>query len=129
MSVIQNKKVLIERVLKYLNEYQEEKNSTFKDNGTLYNLNKVFDIVENTSSKRVNIHKLEWIIPNHIPKLDIKRAKSVDTSIPLIVVETKEGLLIVDGYHRLLKAREKGLTYLPVKYITREMLETTRVKN
>ena len=72
-----------------------------------------------------NIHPSQF----QLPKLDIKRAKSVDTSIPLIVVETKEGLLIVDGYHRLLKAREKGLTYLPVKYITREMLETTRVKN
>ena len=107
--------------------YQEEKGGTFEDDGTLYDINKIFKLVDDKDVKQYSTDHLDWIIPDKIPKTDRKRSNGVDTSVPIIVTKKDSKNLVVDGYHRLIAARDKGISSIPGKYISREELSTTKV--
>jgi hypothetical protein len=107
-------------------EYHEEEDGTFEDEGVLYNINKIFDITENKPVTEVAIADLTWIEPKSIPMADLKRASGVDITVPVIVMKKNGKLLVVDGYHRMLKAEKYGIKKLPAKFITKQELETTK---
>lgn len=109
--------------------YHEEEGGTFEDEGVFYDINKIFDITENLPVESYPVKKLKWIVPHKIKSYDAKRADKTDVTVPIIVTNSNGKLLVVDGYHRLLEAIKLGLTELPGKFISKNDLLKTKLKD
>jgi len=105
--------------------YQEESDSTFTHNGIEYNLNKLFKLTEFTDVKMVAVDKLKWILKyfDH----DKSREKKSDPSIPILITKSIDGLVTLDGMHRLKKDYDSGVKEIPTKYVTPEMLSKVKL--
>jgi hypothetical protein len=111
----------------YLREYQEEPGSTFTDSGKQYDLNPLFVDAEGIFTQAVPISKLEWILNGFIPTdEDKQRIAASDPNIPLLVTNKGGRLLVVDGLHRLLKAKQEGRSTILVKIIPAEVMRSVR---
>lgn len=82
-------------------EYHEEKNGTFESNGKIYDINKIFDSVENLPTVYFNISDLDWILKYDNPP--ISNRTDIDYNIPILVAYEENNFLVVDGVHRLKK--------------------------
>ncbi len=111
-------------------EYREEGGS-FEDEGNHHDINKIFEIVEDRKPIFVNVMKLSWILGDEIDldNDDVERLRKVDLDIPIIIVVRNKKLLIVDGYHRFLKALFSKIEKLPAKLISPSELDSTRLTN
>lgn len=109
----------------------QEFDSTFHSNGKNYDLNKVFAITENKKTIQTFLSTLESVLginADNLGFVDWQRVAETDLQYPLILSLEGSGFIIVDGYHRFLKAVITGKDLLlPTKYITPEELETTRI--
>lgn len=55
-------------------------------------------------------------------------AKGVDLTKPIIIVQFDEVIWIIDGWHRVWRARSEGLTHLPAVLLTEEASRRTVVQ-
>lgn len=110
--------------------YQEH-DSTFHSNGKNYDLNKVFAIAAEKQTIQIFLSTLESVLnidADNLGFVDWQRVADTDLQYPIILSLADSGFVIVDGYHRFLKAVITGKDLiLPTKYITPEELETTRI--
>lgn len=115
--------------IEYILEYTEEQGGTFQDGDDLYDINKIFDAVEDKEVRTLPVSKIDWIIPDRVSAFDRARArkKEIDLTVPIIVTKKSNKYLVVDGYHRLLKAEKLGVHSLPYKEISKRELEDCKV--
>ena len=112
-------------------EMYQEHDSVFHSNGKDYDLNKVFAITHDKRTIQIFLSTLESILnisTDNLGFIDWQRVSQTDLQYPLILSIADGGFVIVDGYHRFLKAVTTGQDLvLQTKYITPEELETTRI--
>lgn len=104
--------------------YREE--GTFGQNGVKYNLNCILTHVERQKPKPVSISKLDWLL-EEAPLEDTaehrERVERADISAPILVADYEGKLVVVDGMHRLTKAKKIGISFLPSRFISAKVLE------
>lgn len=114
--------------------YQEFE-SIFHSQGVKYDLNKVFSIAANTEAVEFDIIALKRLLTmnstvntQNLHQIGWQRVAAADLQYPIIISQCSEGLIIVDGMHRYIKAITSGQN-IEVKtiYITPEELDTTRI--
>jgi hypothetical protein len=101
--------------------YQEEIDSEFTHDGNRYNLNKVLELVSKKPVSNIGINKLDWILKH--TDVDEERAKKADVTTPILITDYKGKIAVVDGVHRLSKAKKEGVEELPTRYISSEELK------
>lgn len=112
-------------------EYHEENGSEVEHDGHEYHLNKLFDLTETIASIDTPVDQMEWCIsPDDLNEND--RIQAADITVPLMVTWWKDGneghrIVVLDGIHRLIKALEKDVEYLPVKFVSAENLQKARI--
>lgn len=82
----------------------------------LGNTYKVDDLLREAKSYPVvpeKVSDLEWVLAHDTPRQD--RVDAADTSQPILVTEHEGRKVVVDGLHRLAKAKATGLSHLPAK--------------
>lgn len=108
-----------------LESYQEQDESTATHNGVEYYLNPIFELTHGRAVSDVAINKLDWILKYDSPKP--YRVARADTAIPIIVVRDPSvghtGLVVLDGLHRLARAKQDGLKTIPVRLVTMKEIE------
>jgi hypothetical protein len=113
----------------------QEFDSIFYSQGVAYNLNKIFAITADIPTVEFEIGDLQRLLTMNstintqtLQKIDWQRVAQADLQYPIIISQCSEGLIIVDGMHRYIKAITNGQN-ITVKtiYITPEELETTRI--
>lgn len=113
-------------------DYQEEPTSSFYSNGKDYNLNKLFKIASKKKIYKIPVEKLKWILSTSA-EVDNDRVDQADLSAPILFTtifdkeSNQELYLVIDGFHRLTKAVNNNIEYIPGKFITSEELETALI--
>ena len=109
--------------------YREGKDSTVTHNKKKYSIDKLLEQIEKnkTVPTTFSVSELEWVLAYDTP--DPKRVESADTAVPGIVTYLNHRPVIIDGLHRLQKAKQENKKYLKAFIVTDEMLENAQVKN
>ena len=108
--------------------YQEEKGSTFSDEDKNYDINKIFKLTEHAPTTFEKISELDWII-DHKPLSheDKERVNNADLSVPILITMKGTRVLVVDGYHRLLKAITEYHKVILAKWVTPKIMSESRI--
>lgn len=96
--------------------YQEEPGGSFTHDGVEYDLNPLLRDTEDYPVKDIPVDDLKWIIDKE------EEFEYADTDVPILVTPWKDKIAVIDGYHRLLKAVDKGLETLPAKMVPTKIL-------
>ena len=96
--------------------YREGKDSTFTHNGKEYELDKVLEEAEDKPVKQRKVSDLEWVLEHGEPNPE--RVKKADPDVPVIVTRYGDKYVVVDGFHRLAKAKAEGRKSIPTKTVT-----------
>lgn len=105
--------------------YQEEKGSTFTHDGDDYDINKLFKLSEKLPVIKTKVSDLEWINKGFKPsKRDLRREKEADDNVPILITKWHNKLVVLDGFHRLLKAEDSNIKELPARIIDKKMLDS-----
>jgi len=106
--------------------YREEESSTFTHEGRKYSLNAVLSLVEDDPIQRMEIGRLIWVLD--FADADPIRVRRADVSAPILIAPSKSGLpTVVDGLHRLQKAKEIGLKSLPYFFVSERVLKLAEI--
>ena len=115
---------LVKRMQKYVKKasvlpqkepYYSEGGS-FTHDGDTYGLDKVFSDNKDTPEEDFDVEDLAWVLKHDTP--DPERQAAADYTKPILVASNKQGLAtVVDGLHRLAKAREDGVKKIPGKFV------------
>lgn len=97
--------------------YQEEPGGTFTHDGDEYSLNPLLKATDDYDVEDIPVDDLKWIIDS---EEDFEYA---DTDVPILVTPWEDKLVVIDGYHRLLKAVDQGLETLPGKMVPKQVLD------
>jgi len=108
--------------------YQEQSDSTFTHDGKEYSINRLLRTVDRNEDRTFKVSDLDWIIDDSVD-VDERRVKRADTSKPILVVSWEGKLVVVDGFHRLVKAKRKGDTEMVGKKVTQKQLHTALIDN
>lgn len=95
--------------------YREGKESTVTHQGHEYLVDDILDIAEKKSDVKVSIDKLDWILEH--TQVDSDRVKKADVTIPIVVLFDKKDYIVLDGAHRLTKAKKLGLKFVICKVL------------
>ena len=113
--------------------YQEEDSSTFTHNGEPFILNKVLKLARNIDVKEVFISELEWILEYNNPctscndnKYHQARMERTSLEAPILITSWNKKLVVLDGIHRLEKAKNLNLNKIKSKFISEEILEKSK---
>lgn len=85
--------------MKFLEFYQEEPGGYFTHDNVDYWLNPLLKFTKDIPIEEINVGDLSWIItdPN-------EESEYADISAPILVTKWQGKLVVIDGYHRLLKS-------------------------
>jgi hypothetical protein len=103
--------------------YQEEPGGAFTHDGVEYLLNPLFKFTENYPVVNLDVDKLSWIITDPDEESDY-----ADISVPVIVTEWHNKLVVIDGYHRLLKSVKLHKNTIPAKIVSDRLLSYFKKK-
>jgi hypothetical protein len=98
---------------------------TFTHDNEVFNLAHVRILVRPEKAFLLPIKDLLWVLQYDKP--DENRVFHAKFRYPLLVAKWKGKWTVVDGLHRLERYRRKGITVIPVKEVTQEMLDKARV--
>jgi hypothetical protein len=98
---------------------------TFTHNGKVYDLSKVRLLVRPKKAFLLHTSELIWVLKHDVA--DEERVRMAKLRYPLLVARYRGKWAVVDGLHRLTRYHRKGITVLPVKQVTDEMLRATEV--
>ena len=112
-----------------MENYREGESSTFTHNGKNYSIDKLLQEIEKAhlKPKTFQVSELEWVLQFDQPDPD--RVKRADTSTPGIVAYHDNKPVLVDGLHRLTKAKQENERTLTAYVVTDKMLEKASVTN
>lgn len=100
--------------------YQEPGRSVFTHDGQRYNLNALLQVMQSRPIIDVYVSDLVWILKHDRPNPN--RVKKAHLSKPILVTHWNGKLVVVDGLHRLEKARLSGVERLPAKIVLKKDL-------
>jgi predicted esterase YcpF (UPF0227 family) len=106
-------------------DYSEYK-STFIHNDIEYDLNKLFDMTSETKAEKTDIKLLDWVL--QYTDIENNRVKKADINIPIIITNSNNKLVVLDGVHRLQKSIDNGNEYILTKFIDEKELEKIEIK-
>jgi hypothetical protein len=102
--------------------YVEGPHSTFTHDGSQYSVDDLLRLAENHRVSEISIKAVEWILDN--VDLEDRRIAAADLEIPIIVVDTNRyGPVVLDGTHRVAKAKREGVSKLPAVLLVERDLE------
>jgi hypothetical protein len=99
---------------------------SFTHDGLAYNLTTVRKLLRDHKSVLLPIDSLLWIHNHDTPRED--RVVKAKLRYPLIVAKWNGRWVVVDGIHRLEKYRRLGITVIPVKEVTGDILSISLIK-
>ena len=102
--------------------YQEEPDSSVTHNGKTYLLNPLFDRAQLLPVKQMSIRELDWVLGNGVPP-DMDRVRASDIAVPILVTKTDRLWVVLDGFHRLAKAKMLHHGTIPVRIIPESWLK------
>ena len=97
----------------------------FTHNNLHYDLNKVRLLTRPEKAFLLPIQSLLWI--QRFDKFDEDRVVHAKLRYPLLVTRWRDRWTVVDGLHRLECYRRRGITVIPVKEVTQDMLKQSRI--
>lgn len=104
--------------------YQEEPGGTITHDGVEYDLNQLLRLTAALPAQLVAIRKLVWVLDYDTP--DPLRVANADLNAPVIVMrdrrDGKERWTVLDGLHRLARAKELNVRYLRARIVEPEIL-------
>lgn len=101
--------------------YTEGPESTFTHDGKTWLVDKALDAARGKSIRKAKVSDLDWVLDH--TQINRQRLKTANPSIPALVLnDPKHGLVVLDGAHRLAKAKELGWQSIPVRYVERKEL-------
>ncbi len=109
-----------------LAKYKEGKDSTFSSGGKEYSVDLMIERSESIKTKKVAVKSLKWILKYDNPEEN--RIRKADIKVPILIIKYGKKLLVVDGLHRLAKAIEDGLEYLPAKLLSKKDMAASEIK-
>lgn len=109
-------------------EYSEGPMSLVTHNGILYKLDIIFHMSKDLPVTMVPLSELLWMLNSIEPGSDDeKRVKKVDKKVPIIVTPQNGQYVIIDGYHRALKAQKDGDKDIPARIIFHDVLAMSKL--
>lgn len=105
--------------------YSEPDRSTFTHDGSTYDLNGLLSYTLGMNRKMLPVASLKWILK--WDRVGGARVRNADLTAPILVVDWKGKLVVVDGVHRLTKAVRSGVKELPSIFVSDSVLEKFRL--
>lgn len=108
--------------------YQEEHDSTFVHDGKTYDINKLFKLSAHLPCELYRVSDMTWILNFDQPLPD--DYEDINVQVPVLITmwfdESVDAWrhVVIDGLHRLNKARVNEVSHIPGKMIPKEMLES-----
>ncbi len=117
------------RFVEYLRDqsYQEGPTSTVTHDSIEYSLDRILELSRSLPATNFPISYLAWMVDGHLTKDDKKRIDSVDLTFPIIVTPWNNQYVIIDGWHRVVKATSAGLTHIPARIIFSDILALSKI--
>lgn len=112
--------------------YQEEPSSNFVHDGKTYDINKLFKLADHLKVDLYRVSDLTWILNFDVPEPSTYDA--VNINFPVLITRWYDESVkawrhvVIDGLHRLNKARVNKVSHIPGKMIPAEMLEQCIIK-
>jgi len=106
--------------------YAEEAGSSFTHDGRRYSVNAALAAVAGKPTVQVPVAELIWVLKHATP--DPVRVRAADTATPVLIASHGHRLVVVDGLHRLEKARQEGQRVLPARIITSTELNAAAIR-
>lgn len=106
--------------------YQEERGSTFVHDGKTYDINKLLKLSDILKPEQYRVSDMTWILNYDVPEPNTY--DKININFPLLITmwfDPEAGAwrhAVIDGLHRLNKAREGRVSHLYGKMIPAEML-------
>lgn len=102
-----------------LETYQEGPNSTFTHLGNTYPLDPFLVAANDLPTEHVPMREVVWVLEHGTA--DPQRVAEADLKVPALAVEDpKWGLVVIDGFHRLTKAKRQGKSAFAIKRVPPE---------
>ena len=108
-----------------LSEIYQEDDSIFASDGKKYDLNLLFKLANDKQPENFKISDLDWVLKYDTPRQE--RVSKANTSIPILVTKRKNDLLVIDGLHRLAKAKANGKKTISGKMISQSEFEKAEI--
>ncbi len=112
--------------------YQEDEGSTFTHDGKRYDLNELLKMLDDSESYEVPLDALDWVL--EWDDADDERLAKADVTAPIIVTwwfdedAGQHRLVVIDGLHRVKKALDKKMEFIPGHYVDNDDLAGCLVK-
>jgi hypothetical protein len=104
--------------------YKEGSESYAESMGKKYLVDDLISLAENSPTYDVSIDEVDWVL--EYAKPDEVRILKADLTVPVIVTEErvsgKNRLVVLDGLHRLAKAKRLGKKTIRAKFLTQKEL-------
>ena len=108
--------------------YKEGEDSNVSHDGNRYGIDDLIHFTKNIKPEVVEIDDLKWILNGYQEtKEDEDRTKKVDLQFPILVTRWEGKIVILDGFHRLLKAIQQGNKTMKAKFVTSDMLKQSKI--
>ena len=112
--------------MKLVELYKEGSKSIVDSNGKHYLVDDLIEQSENNEIIKFHISDLDWIIDH--TEIDEARVKKADLSIPILVYNdvsqpNHQQLVVLDGAHRLTKAKRKHHKTIKGKLLSDKQVE------
>jgi hypothetical protein len=114
-------------LFKNLNPYKEGESSTLTHDGQTYRVDDAISLGAQSKIKHMQVSDLDWILP--FGATDPERLTQANTKVPILISNFRDKMAVIDGLHRLKKAKEEGLETIPTRYVDTSKLKAyTRQK-
>lgn len=107
------------KFVKIKNESYQEYKSTFTHDGIEYDLNKLFEFSELLPVELFDIDDLDWVLDHST--IDNNRVENADVNVPILITQYNGKYVVLDGAHRLTKAKKLGKEKIKVKIVPHPM--------
>ncbi len=107
-------------------EHYREEESIFSSNGKKYDLNIIFAAVAKDPILSIPISRLVWVL-DYVEVVDDPRIEAADISVPILVTFSRGKELVIDGLHRLLKAKDLNIKTLPYRRVSKVLFDYAQI--
>lgn len=104
--------------------YSEGARSLICHNGIYYKLDRIFELSLDLPVTKMPLSNLQWLIDANTA--DPERLKNANINVPIIVTPQGGQYVIIDGYHRVVKALQDGEKFIQARIIFDDILAMSR---
>lgn len=108
--------------------YREGDESTFTHMKKTYRVDELIEKTKDIPVTNIELSKLSWMVIGSHPEKD--RVNAADTSVPVLVTEYRPGHFVtMDGFHRVAKAIKDGDKTIPMRLVSKDVINKLTVAN